>query len=234
MKDLGQELLMRRYDQAPRTLNALTPMRLIALCLTASLASCVVTRSVQDPTVTLQTAGGSELGVSTQRGVVFLGHTAQSGEVDMTVWFGDGPSIEASVIEPLGDGLYLAQGEILLPSVEVAFPEIGPDDVVVARGRRGSEVWEIPLYPANDPRLQGLVFRSSEPLPTDSDQVGACVFWEEPDSGRRYFVGLITGTVEIEGDRYVTAIGGQGLWRLVAHRRESFEEGRFVYRDDIL
>ena len=52
---------MRRYDQAPRTLNALTPMRLIALCLTASLASCVVTRSVQDPTVTLQTAGGSEL-----------------------------------------------------------------------------------------------------------------------------------------------------------------------------
>jgi hypothetical protein len=210
-------------------------MRLLACLIAASLASCVVTRNVQDPTVTLQTAGGAELGVSTARGVVVLGHTAQSGEVDRIVWYGDGPSIEASVIEPLGDGLYLAQGEILLPTVDIAFPKIGPDDVVVARGRRGAEVWEIPLYHIEDPRITGgLAFRAAQALPTDADQVGAGVFWEHPDTGRRYFIGIVTGTVDVDGDRYVTAIGGQGLWRLVAHRRDSFEEGRFIYRDDIL
>lgn len=208
--------------------------RLIAALAPALLASCVVTRNVQDPTVTLQTAGGRELGVSTERGVVFLGHTARSGEVDMIVWYGDGPSIEGSVIEPLGDGLYLAQGEIVMPSVDIGFPELEPDHVVVARGRRGAEVWEIPLYYVDDPRLGGLAFRAAEALPTDDDQVGAGVFWEHPDTGRRFFIGLVTGTVEVAGDRYVTAIGGQGLWRLVAHRREAFEEGRFIYRDDIL
>ena len=110
-------------------------MRLIALLLATSLTACTVTRNVQDPTVTLQTSGGAELGVSTDQGVVFLGHTARSGEVDMIVWYGDGPSIEASVIEPIGGGLYLAQGEIVLPSVDIAFPELGAESVVVARGR---------------------------------------------------------------------------------------------------
>jgi len=210
------------------------PMRLTALLLAASLTACTVTRNVQDPTVTLQTSGGAELGVSTDRGVVFLGHTARSGEVDMIVWYGDGPSIEASVIEPIGGGLYLAQGEIVLPSVDIAFPELGADSIVLARGRRGAEVWEIPLYPNDDPRVHGMAFRPGEPLPTDPDQVGAGVFWEDPDTSVRYLIGLVTGTVAIDGDEYVTAIGGESLWRLVAHRRESFEEGRFIYRDDIL
>ena len=79
-----------------------------------------------------------------------------------------------------------------------------------------------------------MAVRPGEPLPTDPDQVGAGVFWEDPDTSVRYLIGLVTGTVAIDGDEYVTAIGGESLWRLVAHRRESFEEGRFIYRDDIL
>jgi hypothetical protein len=168
--------------------------------------------------------------------VVFLGRTAHSGEVDMTVWFGDGPSIEASIIEPLGDGLYLAQGEILMPKAEVAFVQPGPGDYVFARGRRGSEVWEIELFPIDDPRMGGLVFRSADPLPTTPDQAGAGVFWRDPDTDQNFLIGLVSGTVQLGegGPKYVAAIGGEGLWRLVAHRQDSSEEGRFVYRDDIL
>jgi len=211
-------------------------MRFALLLACAALAACTVTRNVQDPTVTIHTAGGSELGVSTPLGVVFLGRTATSGEVDMTVWFGDGPSIEASIIEPLGDGLYLAQGEIRLPTTEVAFKQPGPGDRVYARGRNGSDVWEVELFPVDDPRIKGLAFRSADPLPDRPDQAGAGVFWHDPDSDQNFLIGLVSGTVQLgaDGPRYVTAIGGEGLWRLVAHRRESSKEGHFVYRDDIL
>lgn len=211
-------------------------MRSAFLLACVLLSACTVTRNVQDPTVTLFTAGGSELGVSTPVGVVFLGRTATSGEVDMTVWFGDGPSIEASIIEPLGDGLYLAQGEIRMPAAEVAFKKPGPKDRVYARGRNGAEVWEIDLFPVDDPRIHGLAFRASDPLPDRPDQAGAGVFWHDPDSGQNFLIGLVSGTVQLgpDGPSYVTAIGGEGLWRLVAHRREGSEEGRFVYRDDIL
>lgn len=211
-------------------------MRLVSTLLVLALSSCVVTRNVQDPTVTLHTAGGSELGVSTPIGVVFLGRTAQSGEVDMTVWFGDGPSIEASVIEPLGDGLYLAQGEILMPKAEVAFMQPGPGDRVYARGRRGDEVWEVELFPVDDPRIEGLAFRSADALPSSVDQAGAGVFWHDPDTDQDFLIGLVSGSVQLGqgGPRYVTAIGGEGLWRLVAHRQDASNEGHFVYREDIL
>jgi len=154
----------------------------------------------------------------------------------MTVWFGDGPSIEASIIEPLGDGLYLAQGEILMPMAEVAFMEPGPGDRIFARGRRGAEVWEVELFPVDDPRVEGLAFRSAKTLPNSVDQVGAGVFWHDPDRDRNLLIGLISGSVQVGegGPRYVTAIGGEGLWRLVAHRQDSSNEGHFVYRDDVL
>lgn len=207
-----------------------------SLLVSAGLTSCVVTANVQDPTVTLNTAGGQELGVSTPLGVVFLGRTAHSGEVDLTVWYGDGPSIEPSIIEPLGDGLYLAQGEILMPFANVAFIQPGPDDELFARGRQGADVWEIELFAVDDPRLTGLAFRSADPLPTEPNQAGAGVFWSDPDTDQDYLIGLISGTVQFgtDGPKYVTAIGGEGLWRLVAHRQASSDEGRFVYRDDIL
>lgn len=211
-------------------------MRTLLIAISVLLTACSVTRNVQDPTVVLHTSGGTELGVSTPQGVVFLGSTAHSGEVDMTVWYGDGPSIEASIIEPLGDGLYLAQAEISLPTTTIAFPELGPEDHVFARGRHGSEVWEITLYPSSDPRITGLAFRSESSLPSEADQVGAGVFWHDPDTGQDRLIGLISGTVQMghNGPTYITAIGGQGLWRLVAHRQSSSSSGRFVYRDDIL
>jgi hypothetical protein len=211
-----------------------TPALLLAPLLLA-LGSCAVTRNVQDPTVTIMTAGGTELGVSTSHGVVFLGSTARSGEVDMTVWYGDGPSIEASLIEPIGDGLFLAQGEIRLPMVEVAFHQPSPDDHIYARGRQGRDVWEIELFPTEDPRVEGLAFRPASPLPRDASQIGAGVFWTDPETDRPALIGLVSGRVRLgDGTEYVTAIGSEGLWRLVAVRRDSADERRWVYREDIL
>ena len=210
-------------------------MRSISLLFLSLLASCAVTRNVQDPTVTVMTAGGTELGVSTEHGVVFLGNTARSGEVDLTVWYGDGPSIEASIIEPIGGGLFLAQAEILLPEVDLAFLLPTGEDDVYARGRRGREVWEADLKPADDPRIQGMAFVDDGSVPRDASQVGAGVYWLDPATDRPHLIGLISGRLRLDdGTEYLTAVGCEGLWRLVAIRRDAHEGERSVYREDIL
>jgi hypothetical protein len=212
-----------------------TAQRLLAGAIFLASTSCVVNQYQADPTVTLITSGGTELGVSTPGGVVFLGNTARSGEVDMTVWFGDGPSIEASIIEPIGGGLFLAQGEILFPTIDVAFIAPKPGDRVYARGRTGAETWEIDLFPTDDPRLEGLGFRSAEDLPRDASQVGAGVFWSDPEKDRDFLIGLVSGRVLLsDGTEYISAVGCEGLWRLIANRRDVSTEGRWTYREDIL
>ena len=83
-------------------------------------SACVGTRLLSDPTLTIHTQKGDELGVATEHGLVFLGHTATSGRAEVTAWFGDGPSVEPVVIEPVGGGLFTAETEIRLPSVTIS------------------------------------------------------------------------------------------------------------------
>ena len=99
--------------------------RVLALLFAVTLAapSCQGVRTLADPTLVMQTSGGSELGVSTDYGIVFLGRTARSGPVQVIAWFGDGPNIEKTVIEPVGGGVYTAETEIRLPHVEMSFED---------------------------------------------------------------------------------------------------------------
>ena len=82
--------------------------RLILLVLALSFpllgSSCSGTRNLVDPVVQIHTPGGNELGVTTDYGIVFLGRTASAGDIEITAWFGDGPSIEPSSVEPIGGG----------------------------------------------------------------------------------------------------------------------------------
>ncbi|HUR26832.1 MAG TPA: hypothetical protein VM509_01490, partial [Planctomycetota bacterium] len=82
--------------------------------------SCAGTRFLANPVVEIRGDQGVELGVATSDGVVFLGRTARSGEVLITAWFGDGPSPENAVVEPLGGGLFTTETEIRLPSVPIS------------------------------------------------------------------------------------------------------------------
>ncbi|MEM6569707.1 MAG: hypothetical protein AAF957_14960, partial [Planctomycetota bacterium] len=60
----------------------------IAAILALSLTACSGSRKVTDPVVGITTEQGTELGVSTEYGVVFLGRTAERGEVLVEAWFG--------------------------------------------------------------------------------------------------------------------------------------------------
>jgi len=210
-----------------------------ALLLCAALAACQGTRNVMDPILEIRTPGGHELGVSTDYGVLFLGRTARSGEVSVIAWYGDGPSLEISVIEPLGDGLYTAATQIRLPAIPITFRTPRAGEKVFIRGRRGAELWEVEAGVLADPRVEGILLTIPGALENAPDQVGAGIFVDDPETGQRRLVGLVSGTLELAGGngvkaRYLTAVGPEQIWRLVTRRQDVPQRRRWIYREDVL
>ena len=211
-------------------------MKHIPLLITLFLASCVGTRTAVDPTVTLLTSGGTELGVSTDYGVVFLGPTARSGPVQMTVWFGDGPSIESSIIEPVGGGIFTAEAEISLPLVALDFTPPAADETLIIAGRNEYGPWEAQVTAFADPRVWGPLLSIPSQLIGRANQVGAGVYRDGP--GGRRLVGLVSGRLRLAADdgsrEYLTVVGPAHLWRMVTHRKDAGRRRPWVYREDIL
>jgi hypothetical protein len=219
---------------------SLTPRRLSLLCPLLFLASsCVGTRNLQDPVVEIETRGGMEMGVSTNYGIVFLGATARSGPIEVTAWFGDGPSIESSVIEPVGGGIYTAETEIRIPSVPMSFREPAPGEQVLLLGRGPAGPWEAWVTVRSDPRAFGILLETTPALPDFQSATGTGVFYcPEDDRTQLQLVGLVSGRLRLYTEsgesEYLTVVGPSGLWRLVATRRDHLERKKWVYREDIL
>jgi len=189
--------------------------------------------------VRILSAEGVELGVSTTYGVVFLGSTASSGRIEIEAWFGDGPSLEPAVVEPLGGGLYTAEPEIRLPAVPVRFDTPRPGDQLLLIGRGTTETWSTPVRVRSDPRVFGILLEPPPEVDFQENQVGAGVFWVHPENGQdRRLVGLVSGRVTLARDgrerTYLAVVGPEDLWRLVTYHREHPHRRRWVYREDIM
>lgn len=203
---------------------------------------CVGTHRLSDPTLSIRTEKGTELGVSTEHGVVFLGRTARAGRAEITAWFGDGESVESVVIEPVSPELCTAETEIRLPVVPMSFEEPAPGSKVWIVGRNETGRWEAEVDVLADPRAKGILTTIPEELRGRADQIGAGVFIDAPPladgTEQRYLVGLVSGVVTFSGAdgtrQYLAVIGPGELWRLVSLRRENTKKRRWIYRDDIL
>ena len=220
---------------ATRPPSSLAP----GLAALALLAGCTGTRTLKHPVLEIRTAGGSELGVTTEYGVVFLGRTARSGPVHVIAWFGDGPGLEASVIEPIGGGLYTAETDIRLPAVPMSFTLPRPGQTLIVAGRSGQDAWEETVEVRSDPRVRGMLLSVPRRLRDAEDQVGAPVFLPAKEGKERKLVGLVSGRLRLvaaDGStrEYLTAVGPEELWRLATHAREFPNKRRWVYREDIL
>ena len=216
-------------------------LRLTAIALLATtLTACVGTRKGVDPTLRIQSGQGSELGVSTHYGVVFLGRHTNAGPVEIEAMFGDGPSIESSVVDPLGGGLYTAETDIQLPAVPLTFKQLEPGQSVLVRGRSGRSSWERWLTVREDPRVHGILLETARELEGNPDQIGAGVFLKP--TSKPYdlrLIGLVSGRIRLrnaDGDwrTYLTVEGPESLWRLVTHRRKTDKRRKWVYREDVL
>ena len=216
-----------------------TALRALLLLLPLLATGCRGTRALVDPVVQVRTESGTELGVTTDYGVVFLGRTARTGPVEITAWFGDGPSVESSTIEPISEEICTAEVEIDLPSVPLLFVDPGPGEFVAVQGRTEAGSWREVTTIASDPRVYGLIIEMPEALRGRDDQVGAAVFRYIDDNRERLqLYGLVSGRLLIEtpeGPReYATVVGPEQLWELVTLRRHYPRRKPQVYRDDVL
>ncbi|MEC7233251.1 MAG: hypothetical protein VXW31_09940 [Planctomycetota bacterium] len=212
-------------------------LRLAPLAAAVLLTACSGTRKLVDPVVVITTRNGMELGVTTRSGVVFTGATAERGEIEIEAWFGDGPTIERTIIEPVSDELFTAEIDIVLPSVPISFDEPRDGESLQLMGRKDGARWSMSARAKTDPRVFGLLLEIPSGFPDDPDQVGAGVFRRLPEH-RHELVGLVVGKVQLERsgsiERYLAVAGPTELWRLVAHRRDHLRKKPFVYREDIL
>ena len=221
-----------------------TSARISSLCFAAlallACASCAGTRFLADPVLEVRTDQGRELGVATNSGVVFLGRTARSGEVEITAWFGDGASTEVAVVEPLGGGLFTAETEIRLPSVPISFDMPKNGAQVQVYGRSGNKRWEETLTVSSDPRVEGFLLPWSSRFDGHPEYVGAGVFViDEYDPLLKRLVGLVSGRLELTAAdgttaSYLAVVGPSELWRLVTAKRDNSKKRKWVYREDIL
>jgi hypothetical protein len=176
--------------------------------------------------------------VSTEYGTVFLGRFARGGEIDVTAWFGDGPSLESSVVEPLGAGLFTAETEIRLPAVRLAFHQPRNGATVTVRGRNGANIWSLETAVRTDPRVDGILLQPTGSLTGSEEEIGAGVFIGE-ELEDYHLLGLVSGRIELVDaggavTEYVTVVGPTDLWRIVAHGRDLQRKAHWVYREDVL
>ena len=202
------------------------------------LAGCI-TQPPVDPTIHMLTPGETELGVSTDYGVIFLGRGQQSGSVDFDAWFGDGPSREFGIIESVGGGLYVTEAEIQLPGVPLTFERPSPGEGVVVVGRSGPRKWKTTAEIATHPMVSGLLLLMNEDLSfLDVTQVGAGVYVPR-EGGKLVLLGLVSGSALLPDEQggmteYVTVMGPEVMWRVVVHGRNRSRGRRWIYREDIL
>jgi hypothetical protein len=213
---------------------------LATLFLATLTSGCAGMRTLSDPTLLVETGGGRELGVATDYGVVFLGRTARSGPVRITAWFGDGPSLEKTVIEPIGPELCTAAMPIRMPDVTFDFRDPEPGETLRVFGRDAAGKWNAEVTVQSDPRILGLVTTIPARLRNAPDQIGAGVYTYPVggDERTKRLVGLVAGTIRLrtaEGEReYLAIIGPQELWRLVANRHDAGARRPWIYREDVL
>lgn len=218
----------------------LTLLRLLLPCMALLAAGCTGTRSAQNPTLRVLSERGTELGVATVFGPVFLGRNTASGYVQIESVYGDGPSIESTVVEPVGGGLYTAETEIRLPEIPITFRKPRPGETVLLKGRDpDGKDWEEEVSVRTDERVYGILLDVPTRMDDRPDQIGAGIYQRDPtDQNKIYLIGLVSGRVSLskagELKTYLAVAGPETLWRLVVHRRDQNRRRPWVYREDIL
>jgi hypothetical protein len=183
------------------------------------------------PVVVIRTPGGTELGVTTDEGVFFLGRTAQEGPAKVLYWLGDSPLVESGEVRRRGGSIYEVLLDVDLPAVPISFEPLRPGESLVLIGVDDDWAWQYGVVVPEDPMASGTIVRWPSGLRIEPSQVGAGVF---RDTGEGLtLVGLVKATAEIEGGgRFLLLAGLPELRVALLEPRSAVPVREVLYRAD--
>ncbi len=189
--------------------------RVLALGLLALATGCRYQRlePPEVPVVQITTTRGTELGVSTDEGILFLGRTAQQGPAKVFYFLGPSPLVEVGEVLPLGGPLSTVQLEVDIPTIPISFEPVRPGEELVLMGLDGPRVWQHPVRAVDNAELvNGTVLEQPAGLELQPWHIGAGVF-RRTDGGLA-LVGLLKGRARIDGEPDMLLMAGLPEFRL--------------------
>lgn len=185
----------------------------------------------ETPVVAIQTIGGTELGVATDDGIVFLGRSAIEGPVKVTYWLDRAPVIEAGTIRPLGGPLLQVELDVPIPTVPIDFEETKPNETLTMMGVDGLNRWRVPVQVVTDDRIVGNAITAPASVELGPQHIGAGVF-RETDGGM-HLVGMVKAVARAStGERWFLLAGPTELRRALLEPKGAVPEREIRYRAD--
>lgn len=178
------------------------------------------------PVMRIETRGGSELGVGTDAGILFLGRTAQKGPCRIHYWLGPTPLVDDGEVERWGGVFFRANMDLKHPYAPFLDRDLGDDEPLVALMTDGRSFEEIGLQRARGPGVAGdLVVWPGRDLEAGT---GVFVYGERGLA----LVGMIAGSVQLGDQRYLVHTGTTALREALLAAKPSREPRRVVHRPD--
>ena len=185
----------------------------------------------ESPVLGIRTTGGSELGVATDDGIIFLGRSAHEGPAKVTYWIKEAPIVEAGTIRPFGGSLHSIELDVPIPSVPIDFEQIQPGEALIMMGVDGLRRWRVPVRAVQSERIQGSAVTAPTAVKLSPQHVGAGVFREAKGSLR--LVGLVKAVaVASSGERWLLLAGPTELRRALLAPRAAVPRLEARYRAD--
>jgi len=197
------------------------------------LGGCAIRGKIH-PMVEVRTRGGTELGVSTTDGVLFLGTTAREGRAQVLLFYGDIPYEETARIRPAGGGLFRLEMDVRHQGVPIAVTWPKPGEELLLMGMRNGKVWTAYTHLVREKGVFGEVYALPSGLRLDPTQAGAGIF-RKGKAGGLSLLGLVKGTAVLRpsGRKWLCVAGLRDLKECMLTRRDVLPSRKIIHRPDL-
>lgn len=210
----GEPSVTRAGEPSPSRHRALPRAAWIALAGAIGLVACrsraprpdvpeprAFSASMPQAAVSIRSDRGSEQGVDTEVGILFLGRTVRSGPVDVTFYV-NGASFTYPGTVQSGEGtIALVSTPFVAQLVALADAPVQPGEIARVAGVKGGTIWEHPVMATQDPALYGNILdvapvEGIPPLTLEQLSGAGIYVWREE---RWRLAGIATEVIEWRG-----------------------------------
>ncbi len=186
------------------------------------------------PTVLITTTEGTEQGVLTTEGVLFLGRTSQQGPAKVLYYLGPSPLVEAGEIKRMGGPLMEVDLEVNVPWVPISFEALRLGELLELYVIEDGNPRRYTVMASTNKAFEGTLVTWPEGLSLSPEKVGCGVFRKTPKG--LSLVGLVKATAVLERgtetDRYLVLAGLPEIRLALLEPTPAVEKEGIYYRAD--